>query len=273
MIANSGPGPVPSDFPINGLTSITAVVAEQKKKPRAKVRKNSISKPTVGRRGVPGMLRIVARVFWTLLGFQAAVVFLFALVNPPTNFFMLSEARRLGGIRQEWVALKELSPHMARAVVAAEDAAFCAHWGFDLAAIREVVTRGDGRLRGASTISQQVAKNVFLWPARSWLRKAFEAETTLMIELFWSKRRIVEVYVNVVEFDEGVFGVGAAAPHYFGVSASDLSLLQAARLAAILPSPKKRSAVHPGKATRARTAAIMDGARTIAADGRDQCFQ
>lgn len=218
-------------------------------------------------------MRVLARVFWAALAVQAALVFLFAFVDPPTNYYMLSESRRLGGVRQDWVALKDLPADVPRAFVAAEDANFCAHWGFDLGAIRAAVNEGSGRLRGASTISQQVAKNVFLWPGRSWLRKAFEVETTLLIELLWSKRRIVEVYLNVAELDEGVFGVGAAAPWYFGVPADRLSLTQAARLAAILPAPKRRSAKNPDARTRRRAAAIVSGARTIAADGRDRCFQ
>jgi len=219
------------------------------------------------------VLRIAARVFWVALGLQAAVIFLFAFVNPPTDFYMLSEQLRLGDIRQSWVPIETLPAAVPRAMVAAEDANFCGHWGFDLAAIRAVVKSGGQRLRGASTISQQVAKNVFLWPARSWLRKAFEVETTLMIELLWSKKRILEVYLNMAEFDSGVFGVGAAAPWYFGVNARALSLTQAARLAAILPDPKGRSARTPDARTRARARAIMDGARTIAADGRAACFR
>ena len=105
---------------------------------------------------------------------------------------------------------------MGRSAVAAEDANFCLHWGFDMAAIREAVE--EGGTRGASTISQQVVKNVFLWHGRSWVRKAMEAVMTPVVELVWTKRRILEVYLNVAEFDEGVFGVQAAAQHYFGVS-------------------------------------------------------
>lgn len=213
------------------------------------------------------------RAFWAVLGFQALVIFVFAFANPPTNFYMLSESIRLGGVRQEWTRLEDISPDLPRAIVAAEDANFCEHWGFDLRAIRAVVASGSNRLRGASTLSQQVAKNVFLWQGRSWVRKALEAETTLFIELFWSKRRIVEVYANVAEFDQGVFGVAAAGQHYFGVAPDKLSLLQSARLAAILPNPKVRSAIHPSTKTKKRAAAIVKGARTIEADGRDGCFQ
>ena len=159
---------------------------------------------------------------------------------------------------------------MARSAVAAEDANFCLHWGLDLTAIRAALDQGG--TRGASTISQQVVKNVFLWQGRSWLRKALEAGLTPVMEALWSKRRVLEVYLNIAEFDEGVFGVEAAAQHYFGVSAADLSDLQAARLAAVLPDPKGRSASDPGPLVRQRTGQIIDGAATIAADGRDDCF-
>lgn len=118
-----------------------------------------------------------------------------------------------------------------------------------------------------------MTKNVFLWQGRSWLRKAMEAALTPAVELIWSKRRILEVYLNVAEFDEGVFGVQAAARHYFGVEARDLSALQAARLAAILPDPKGRSASAPSDFVRSRTRSIISGAETIAVDGRADCFE
>ncbi len=244
------------------------------KKPNPRPKKKR-SKPKTGklRKYLQLFARYTAKAFWWIVGFQAVIVFLFAFINPPTNFYMLSESLRLDGVKQQNVEIENVSSHVARAIVAAEDANFCQHWGFDLGAIRSVVTSGSGRLRGASTLSQQVAKNVFLWPSRSWLRKALEAETTILIELFWSKRRIVEVYMNIAEFDEGVFGIAAAGPHYFGIKHSDLSLLQSSRLAAVLPSPKKRSASNPSQSVRKRTGAIMDGARTILADGRSSCFE
>lgn len=129
-----------------------------------------------------------------------------------------------------------------------------------------------GGTRGASTISQQVVKNVFLMQDRSWIRKAIEALWTPMTEVIWSKRRILELYLNVAEFGEGVFGVQAGAQYYFGVDAADLSALQAARLAAVLPNPKERNAANPTSYLRKRTKSIMDGAATIAADGRAGCF-
>ena len=225
------------------------------------------------RAGFRASPRIIGRVLLVLFVVQVALVTLFSVVDPPTDYYMFSQSRLLGGVRQEWVPLSRISPDMARAAVAAEDANFCLHWGFDMQAIRKVIDSGGRRMRGASTISQQVAKNVFLWPARSWLRKALEAETTLLIELIWSKRRIIEVYLNMAEMGRGIFGVEAAARSYFRIGADALTLDQAARLAAILPDPKDRSPVRPSAAMRKRARAIMDGARTIARDGRDSCFQ
>ncbi len=199
------------------------------------------------------------------------VVTAHAVVNPRGTLYMGQEARRLGGVEHRWVPIDEVAPVMARAVVAAEDANFCLHWGFDMAAIRAALAEGGGR--GASTLSQQVVKNVYLWHGRSWGRKALEAGITPLVELLWSKRRIVEVYLNIAEFDAGVFGVGAAARHHFGVDAAGLTAVQAARLAMVLPDPKGRNAAAPSPAQRARAARIMDGAATIRRDGRAACFE
>ena len=214
---------------------------------------------------------------WSLRGVSVAfllavfAVLLWSVVNPPTTLYMMQESRRLGGIDQAWVPMEEIAPVMARAAVAAEDANFCLHWGLDLDAIRTAIE--DGGSRGASTISQQVVKNVYLWHGRSWLRKALEAGMTPLVEALWSKRRILEVYLNIAEFDEGVFGVEAAARHYFGVGPEALTPTQAARLAAVLPNPKGRSASRPSSFVRKRSAAIRDGAATIRADGRAACFE
>ncbi|MEM9524697.1 MAG: monofunctional biosynthetic peptidoglycan transglycosylase [Pseudomonadota bacterium] len=198
-----------------------------------------------------------------------AAVISFSIMAPPTTLYMFSEARRLGGVDRQWVALEEVSPVMIRSIMAAEDADFCRHWGFDIPAIRAALR--DGARRGASTISQQMVKNLFLWQGRSWTRKALEGVITPLVEAVWSKRRIMEVYLNVIEFDEGVFGIAAAARHYFQLSPSDLNALQAARLAMVLPAPKHRDAARPTEAQRRRTAAIMEGAATLAADGRAIC--
>ena len=203
--------------------------------------------------------------------FVIFLICLFGVVNPPTTIYMSQESRRLGGVDYQWVSLEEMAPEVARSVVAAEDANFCLHWGFDLQAIKVAIAAGGKR--GASTISQQTVKNAFLWHGRNFTRKGMEALMTPLVEALWSKRRIVEVYLNVAEFDEGVFGVEAAAHHYFGVAPSALNPTQAARLAAILPSPKTRSASRPSNSVRKRTRQIIDGAATIRVDGRSACFE
>lgn len=223
----------------------------------------------------PRLWRVVAKWVGRVLGGIAAVyavlILLFSFLPPPINFYQLGEAWRLGGIEKDWVSWEEIAPVMGRSAVAAEDANFCAHWGFDMAAIRKAIAEGSNR--GASTISQQVVKNVFLWHGRSYVRKAMEAVLTPVMELVWSKERVLEVYLNVAEFDEGVFGIQAAAQHHFGVDAKDLTALQAARLAAVLPDPQGRSASKPSDFVRSRTRAIISGAETIAADGRSACFE
>ena len=217
------------------------------------------------------VLRWAGRGLLGLGAFYLALILLLAFVNPPTNLYIWSEGRRLGGVAQVSVTLDDIAPVMARSVVAAEDANFCLHWGFDMAAIRAAVDQGSQR--GASTLTQQVVKNTFLWHGRSWVRKAMEAVLTPAVELVWSKQRILEVYLNVAEFDEGVFGVQAAAQTLFGVDARDLTDTQAARLAAVLPDPKGRSASDPSEFVRKRSRSILSGAETIAADGRADCFQ
>ena len=215
--------------------------------------------------------RWLLRGLGAVAGFYAVLILLFAFVPPPINLYQLGESWRLGGIEKDWVGWDEIAPVMGQSAVAAEDANFCNHWGFDMAAIREAIEQGSNR--GASTISQQVTKNVFLWHGRSWVRKAMEAVMTPVVELVWTKQRILEVYLNVAEFDEGIFGIQAAAQHHFGVDARDLTALQAARLAAVLPDPKGRSASEPSSFVRSRTRAIIAGAETIAADGRSACFE
>ena len=241
-----------------------------RKKAKRKAGKRSA---TTGRVG--GLLHRLRR--WLIRGVVLivagvlALVLLFSQVPPPWGIYMIAEHRRHGGIERQWVPMEAISPHMTRAAVAAEDANFCLHWGFDMAEIRRALDAG-GR-RGASTISQQTVKNVYLWHGRSWPRKALEAVLTPVVELVWSKRRILEVYLNVAEFDTGIFGVEAAARHYFGVAAADLNATQAARLAAILPDPKGRDAARPSAFVQSRTSAIIRGADTIRADGRAACFE
>ena len=214
---------------------------------------------------------------WTLRGVAVCALLLvgwvlaYRWIDPPTTPYILLESSRLGGVERTWVDIDDIAPVMARAAVAAEDANFCNHWGFDVTAIRRAIEAGG--TRGASTISQQVVKNVFLWQGRNWLRKALEAALTPLMETFWSKRRIVEVYLNVAEFGTGVFGVEAAARRAFGVAAADLSAAQAAALASVLPNPKERDAARLTPALQRKAARVRDGAATIRADGRAACFE
>lgn len=160
----------------------------------------------------------------------------------------------------DWVGMDEISPWMGLAVIAAEDQKFPLHWGFDMAAIQQAVAhneRHETRIRGASTLSQQTAKNLFLWDGRSWVRKGLEAGLTLGIETVWSKRRILTVYLNIAEFGDGIFGVEAAAQHYFNKPASQLSASQAALLAAVLPNPLRFKANAPSGYVRSRQAWIL----------------
>lgn len=249
-------------------------------KSKSQSKKGTARKKPAGKgRAQRGPLRRLVRRtgVWVFRGFAAVValivvlVLVYTVVNPPVTHTIWSEWRRLGKVERDWTRIEDIAPVMARSVVAAEDADFCLHWGFDVAAIRAAMD--DGARRGGSTISQQVAKNVFLWQGRSWVRKALEAAITPVIEMVWSKRRILEVYLNVAEMDEGVFGVAAASRGYFGVEPDKLSPQQAARLATVLPSPRTRSAAKPTPAQRRRAAAIQDGAATIGADGRAACFE
>lgn len=242
------------------------------KKTSRKSTKTSKSKQTVRRfRPVRWVMRKVLMIGGLALGVMILAVVIYAGLNPPTTHTMWSEARRLGSVDQHWVDVDEVAPVMLRSVVAAEDANFCTHWGFDMNAIRAAIAQG-GR-RGGSTISQQVVKNVYFWQQRSYVRKALEGVMTPMVEAVWSKRRILEVYLNVAEFDAGVFGVEAAAQHYFGVGPDALTARQAALLAAVLPSPKKRSAARPSSFVSKRARVIQDGAATIKRDGRAACFE
>lgn len=189
-----------------------------------------------------------------LLLFVLSVVPVLVLrfVDPPTSAFMLARQWQARGdddfeLRQQWVDFAQVSAQLPVALVAGEDQKFPGHHGFDVAAIRGVLEQREAgeTARGASTISQQVAKNLFLWSGRSWLRKGLEAYYTALIEFSWPKRRILEVYVNIVEFGDGVYGAEAAAQRYFGKSAAQLDASDSALLAAVLPNPKRLRADKP----------------------------
>ena len=197
------------------------------------------------------LLVIVATMVW---------VALYRYVNPPLTPLMV--IGYFGGkrtIKKEWSDYKNISNYMKLAVIAAEDQKFPTHEGFDIESIKDAIgdkMSGD-RLRGASTISQQTAKNVFLWPSRTWMRKAAEAYFTFLIEKIWGKKRILEVYLNVIETGKGVYGVGKAGEVYFGKSAGNLTKEESALIAAILPNPVRMSAVKPSRYVRERQGWII----------------
>jgi monofunctional biosynthetic peptidoglycan transglycosylase len=198
------------------------------------------------------LLRLLKLLFWFVVG-SALLVLVLRWVPPPGTALMVE--RKLESwvdgqpidLQRIWRPWAELPDDLKMAVIAAEDQQFAHHWGFDVGAIRAALAHNErgGTLRGASTLSQQVAKNLFLWSGRSWLRKGFEAWFTTLIELFWPKQRILEVYLNSAEWGDGIFGAEAAARHHFGVGAPYLSARQASLLAAVLPNPRQWSAGRP----------------------------
>ncbi|MBR4918430.1 MAG: monofunctional biosynthetic peptidoglycan transglycosylase [Bacteroidales bacterium] len=196
------------------------------------------------------------RGFWKILGLIILLFFLLSIfftiifrwVNPPVTPLMVIRKVQYGyPIEKKWKPIEEISPYMYRAAIASEDNYFLGHNGFDVIAIDQAVKeRKSGmRKRGASTISQQTAKNVFLWPKSSWLRKGFEVYYTFLIETFWGKERIMEVYLNVIEMGPGIYGAEAAAQHYFHCSAKHLSARQAALITACYPAPLHRNPARP----------------------------
>jgi len=197
--------------------------------------------------------KVLAWVLLGAVGLSIVPVLLLRWVPPPTSAFMLRRSlanlvsRQGAPIRYHWTGWAQISPSMRVAVVAAEDQKFPHHWGFDFESIAEAIEdQGPRRrVRGASTITQQVARNLFLWPGRSYVRKGLEAYFTVLLELFWPKRRILEVYLNIAEFGDGTYGVDAASKTFFGKHPSQLTQSEAALLAAVLPNPKRFHANPP----------------------------
>lgn len=220
-----------------------------------------------------GLLRVllVAAAFW------GGGIALFSVLPVPFSAVMLE--RQVGAwlsgnfhyvAHSDWVGMDEISPWMGLAVMAAEDQKFPDHWGFDVPAIEKALAhneRNENRVRGASTLSQQTAKNLFLWDGRSWLRKGLEAGLTVGIETIWSKKRILTVYLNIAEFGEGTFGVEAASQRYFHKPASRLTPAEAALLAAVLPNPIRFRADAPSGYVRSRQAWILRQMRQLGGEG------
>lgn len=217
------------------------------------------------------MLRALALLLLAAVALSTVTVFALRWIDPPTTAFMVRDRMAAAGkhgnyaFRHRWVDWQAISPHAKIAVIAAEDQTFPDHAGFDFKSINQAIeARERGRrMRGASTISQQVAKNLFLWPGQSWVRKGLEVYFTLLIETLWPKQRILEVYLNVAEFGKGVFGVGAASETYFRKPAARLNAYDAALLAAVLPSPKRMRVNAPSKYVRSRQAWIVGQMRRL----------
>ena len=211
------------------------------------------------------LLFLVGSVLWVLL---------YRFVNPPITFTQIGDLLAGNGARREWMSIERIDRDMVRAVIAGEDSKYCKHGGFDRQAIEEAMrrnARGGSVIRGGSTISQQTAKNAFLWQGGGWFRKGLEAWFTILIENMWDKRRIMEVYLNVAETGIGTYGVNAGAQRYFGHDASRLSATEAARIAAVFPLPKRRDAIAPTGFTRRYGNLIAARMGVVRRDRLDAC--
>jgi monofunctional biosynthetic peptidoglycan transglycosylase len=240
-------------------------------------RRKTSTIPTYKRRrqrGLPG--RIFGWVVRLVLGFillSVLWVLAYRFVPPPITVTMLGDLVAGNGLKRDWMSIDEIDRDMVRAAIAAEDSKFCRHDGFDFDAIEQAMQRNasGGRIRGGSTISQQTAKNAFLWQGGGYVRKGFEAWFTVLIEAMWPKRRIMEVYLNLAETGIGTYGVNAGSQRYYGHDADAMTRTEAARIAAVLPLPKKRGAIAPKGFTRRYGGSIAARIGVVARDGLDGC--
>lgn len=214
------------------------------------------------------MKRLFKWCLWLALGWIAitvCIVLALRWINPPTTAFMLAD--ETSEPRYTWVDRERISPNLKLAVIAAEDQRFFEHHGFDFKAINKALAERDRRVRGASTITQQVAKNLFLWSGQSYVRKGIEAYFTVLIELLWPKQRVLEVYVNIAEFGRGTYGAEAAARRYFRKPAANLTTSEAALMAAVLPSPVRLRVDKPSRYVRQRQRWIQNQMRALGGAG------
>ncbi|HEY1386574.1 MAG TPA: monofunctional biosynthetic peptidoglycan transglycosylase [Dongiaceae bacterium] len=229
------------------------------------------------RRGRRAM-RLVGRVVAVFIAISVALTALYRFVPPPITPLMVIRLTDGNWISKDWTSYDDISPNLARAVIASEDSGFCTHWGFDFEAIQKALRHNEKsrRLRGGSTISNQTAKNTFLWPGDSTLtryaRKAIEPYFTLLIEVMWGKRRILEVYLNVVEWGPGVYGAEAAAQYHFHKTAATLTRREAALLAAVLPNPLRFSAGKPSGYIQRRAGQIQARMNDVEDPTEDPCI-
>jgi monofunctional biosynthetic peptidoglycan transglycosylase len=205
--------------------------------------------------------RIVWRVVLVLVLIPVVLVPLYRLVPPPSTLMLYEDVARAGNVQRIWLPLDRIAPVLVTSVMMSEDGRFCSHHGVDWDELTKVIDRPDDRPRGASTIAMQAAKNLFLWPSRSYLRKSVEMPIALYADFVWGKRREMEIYLNIVEWGPGIFGAEAAARHYFNRSAAALTASQAALLAATLPNPAERDPAHPSAGLRSIAGTIAARAR------------
>ncbi|MBD8735552.1 Biosynthetic peptidoglycan transglycosylase [Sphingomonas sp. T1] len=222
-----------------------------------------------------GLIRILAKFAFVFVVVTVAWVGLYRFVPPPFTFTMMGDLLSGHTVTKDWMPLSEMDPDMARAAIAGEDSGFCSHSGFDFKAIAGAAARNaqGGRIRGGSTISQQTAKNAFLFQGGGYVRKAFEAYFTVLIETLWPKRRIMEVYLNIAETGIGTYGANAGAIRYFNHDASRLSATEAGRIAAVLPLPKKRAAIAPRGFVRRHGNTLSRRVSTVRTQGLDGCLR
>jgi monofunctional biosynthetic peptidoglycan transglycosylase len=216
---------------------------------------------------------ILVALFIVLVAGPVLTVIVYRFVPPPATPLMVIRMAEGKGWNHRWRPIDKVSPALPRALIAAEDARFCDHHGFDFDALQKAYANNEKgkKIRGGSTISQQTAKNVFLWPGRSYVRKGLEAYFTVLIEVLWGKKRIMEVYLNSIEYGPGIYGAEAASRAYFKVGADKLTPQQSSRLAAILPSPLKWKAVNPGRYVKKRSSRIGKASGTVRRDGLAAC--
>jgi len=228
----------------------------------------------LSKRGLPARLFIgLVKLIVAFVVISVLWVGLYRFVPPPTTATMIGDMFAGNGARRDWMPISQIDRDMVRAAIAAEDSKFCSHSGFDFDAIEAAMQRNasGGRIRGGSTISQQTAKNAFLWQGGGYFRKGVEAYFTFLIENLWGKRRIMEVYLNLAETGIGTYGVNAGSQRYYGHDADAMSRVEAARIAAILPLPKKRGAIAPKGFTRRYGSSIAARIGIVARDGLDAC--
>jgi monofunctional biosynthetic peptidoglycan transglycosylase len=254
--------------PQSATLTVPTVAAVAAGAPATRDRPQPQVQPALGARRLGGYVRIAVRMAALLVVSYAALVLLLTVlyrwVDPPASALMLAQQLAGTPIEQRWVPIRRISPHLVQAVILSEDGAFCRHRGVDWSAMGEAIeSTREGITRGGSTITMQVVKNLFLWSWRSYIRKAIEIPLAYLVEFFWPKARVLEIYLNIAEWGDGVFGAEAAARHHFGKSAASLTPQEAALLAVALPSPLERQPGRPGYLVRRLAGNLLSRMKTV----------